>query len=143
MQRRHVGEEDFLNAPLDLDAKRLVLVVDDEPMVRRYAARVLLSAGYDVHEVGDGQQALDFLGVRTGLVDVVVSDIVMPRLNGVELMETLSRSHPDVPVILMSGYNPAELAQRGITAPCALLAKPFLPEALIAEVQRCIRENAR
>jgi two-component system cell cycle sensor histidine kinase/response regulator CckA len=131
-----------LSAPLDLDAKHLVLVVDDEPVVRRYAARVLLSAGYEVHEAGDGQQALDFLEGRAGAVDVVVSDIVMPRLNGVELLETLSRAHPDLPVILMSGYGPAELAQRGIAAPCALLGKPFPPEKLVAEVQRCIRENA-
>ncbi|HTK42340.1 MAG TPA: response regulator [Gemmatimonadales bacterium] len=131
-----------MSAPLDLDAKHLVLVVDDEPVVRRYAARVLLSAGYEVHEAGDGQQALDFLEGRAGAVDVVVSDIVMPRLNGVELLETLSRAHPDLPVILMSGYGPAELAQRGIAAPCALLGKPFPPEKLVAEVQRCIRENA-
>jgi len=95
-----------------------------------------------VHEAGDGQQALDFLEGRAGAVDVVVSDIVMPRLNGVELLETLSRAHPDLPVILMSGYGPAELAQRGIAAPCALLGKPFPPEKLVAEVQRCIRENA-
>ena len=119
-----------------------MLVVEDEPVVRRFAARVLDSAGYDVHEVGDGQQALDFLTAREQAVDVVVSDIVMPRLNGVQLLETLSKSHPDLPVILMSGYGPADLAERGIAAPCALLAKPFLPEQLIAEVRRCIRENA-
>ena len=131
-----------MSAPLDLNTKHLVLVVDDEPVVRRYAARVLVSAGYEVHEAGDGQQALDFLVARAGSVDAVVSDIVMPRLNGVELMESLSRSHPDLPVILMSGYGPADLAQRGIAAPCALLGKPFPPETFIAEVQRCIRENA-
>lgn len=131
-----------MSSPLEFETRHLVLVVDDEPVVRRLAARVLDSAGYDVHEVGDGQQALDFLTARDTDVDVVVSDIVMPRLNGVQLLETLSRSHPDLPVILMSGYGPAELADRGIAAPCALLAKPFLPEQLIAEVRRCIRENA-
>jgi two-component system, cell cycle sensor histidine kinase and response regulator CckA len=131
-----------LSAPLEFEAKHFVLVVDDEPVVRRFAARVLLSAGYVVHEVADGQQALDFLTAREPDVDVVVSDIVMPRLNGVQLLETLSKSHPDLPVILMSGYQPAELAERGIAAPCASLAKPFLPEQLIAEVRRCIRENA-
>jgi two-component system, cell cycle sensor histidine kinase and response regulator CckA len=131
-----------LSSPLEFETRHLVLVVEDEPVVRRFAARVLDSAGYDVHEVGDGQQALDFLTAREQAVDVVVSDIVMPRLNGVQLLETLSKSHPDLPVILMSGYGPADLAERGIAAPCALLAKPFLPEQLIAEVRRCIRENA-
>jgi CheY-like chemotaxis protein len=131
-----------LSPPLDLDPKHLVLVVDDEPVVRKVAARVLLSAGYEVREVGDGQQALDFLQVGNLNVDVVVSDIVMPRLNGVELLETLSRSHPDLPVILMTGYGAADLEARGIAPPCSLLAKPFLPEQLIAEVERCIREKA-
>jgi len=131
-----------LSPPLDLDPKPLVLVVDDEPVVRKVAARVLLSAGYEVREVGDGQQALDFLQVGNLNVDVVVSDIVMPRLNGVELLETLSRSHPDLPVILMTGYGAADLEARGIAPPCSLLAKPFLPEQLIAEVERCIREKA-
>ena len=131
-----------MSPPLDLDPKHLVLVVDDEPVVRKVAARVLLSAGYEVREVGDGQQALDFLQVGNLNVDVVVSDIVMPRLNGVELLETLSRSHPDLPVILMTGYGAADLEARGIAPPCSLLAKPFLPEQLIAEVERCIREKA-
>jgi CheY-like chemotaxis protein len=131
-----------LSSPLDLDPKHLVLVVDDEPVVRKVAARVLLSAGYEVREVGDGQQALEFLQVGNLNVDVVVSDIVMPRLNGVELLETLSRSHPELPVILMSGYGAADLEARGIAPPCALLAKPFLPERLLAEVERCIREKA-
>jgi CheY-like chemotaxis protein len=131
-----------LNIPLDSAPKHLVLVVDDEPVVRRFAARVLVSAGYAVHEVGDGQQALKFLQEGDSNVDVVVSDIVMPRLNGVELLETLSRSHPDLPVILMSGYGAADLEARGIAPPCSLLAKPFLPDQLIAEVERCIREKA-
>lgn len=115
-----------------------ILVVDDEPIVRRFASRVLADAGYSVATAADGAEALELLRGRREPVRVVVSDIVMPRLNGVQLLQALSVSHPDLPIILMSGFAPAQLADRGIAAPCSVLAKPFPPELLLAEVRRCI-----
>jgi DNA-binding NtrC family response regulator len=114
-----------------------VLIVDDEAAIRRFAARVLLEEGFEVLEAEDGVQALTT--IATGQVNAVVSDIVMPRLNGVQLMEALSISHPHLPVVLMSGYATGELVGMGIAAPCALIAKPFPPERLIEEVRRCLR----
>jgi DNA-binding NtrC family response regulator len=73
--------------------------------------------------------------------DVVVSDIVMPRLNGVELMHALSATRPDLPVILMSGYATAALVDLGITPPCGMIAKPFPAERLVEEVRRCTRRR--
>lgn len=115
-----------------------VLVVDDESAVRRFACRVLLEAGYGVDEAADGSHALSL--IRSGAVDpdAVVSDIVMPRMTCVELLQSLSVERPDLPVILMSGYGTDQLQRRGIVSPCSVLAKPFLPELLLAEVQRCI-----
>ena len=114
----------------------LILVVDDEPSIRRLATRALLEEGFDVREAGDGVQALEI--VHAAGVSVLVSDVVMPRLNGVQLMERLARSHPQLPVVLMSGYANAELTAMGIAAPCALLTKPFTPEVLVEEVRRCL-----
>lgn len=114
----------------------LILVVDDEPSIRRLAMRALLEEGFDVLGAGDGEQALEI--VDAGGVSVLVSDVVMPRLNGVQLMERLARSHPELPVVLMSGYAAPELAAMGIAAPCALLAKPFTPDRLVEEVRRCL-----
>jgi two-component system cell cycle sensor histidine kinase/response regulator CckA len=114
-----------------------VLVVDDEPAIRRFAARVLLEEGFEVLEAEDGVQALTT--VAAGQVNAVVSDIVMPRLNGVQLLEALSVSHPHLPVVLMSGYATRELIEMGIAAPCALITKPFAPEQLVEEVRRCLR----
>jgi two-component system, cell cycle sensor histidine kinase and response regulator CckA len=115
-----------------------VLVVDDEPTVRRFATRVLLDEGYTVHEARDGLEAMTLLESGGASVDCVVSDIVMPRLDGVKLLEALSARLPGLPVILMSAYGTAQLADRGISAPCAVLPKPFPPERLLAEVRRCI-----
>lgn len=118
-----------------------ILVVDDEAGIRRLTARILLEEGYLVYEAGDGREALEFLGQGDVVVDAVVSDIVMPRLNGVELFQALALSHPGLPMVLMSGYGMDELAQRGIAPPCAVLSKPFTPERLISEVRRCIAER--
>jgi DNA-binding NtrC family response regulator len=118
-----------------------VLVVDDEHAIRRFAARVLVLAGYLVHEASDGAEALAFITAAGTAVDVVVSDIMMPRLNGVELAEALAATHPDLPVILMTGYGAATLAERGIAPPCAVLVKPFTPERLVEEVRRCMKER--
>jgi CheY-like chemotaxis protein len=119
-----------------------ILVVDDEPSVRRFACRVLREAGYGVREAVDGVEALTV--VRSGHVeiDAVVCDIVMPRMNGVELLQSLSLEVPRLPVILMSGYDMNQLTRLGIVSPCGVLPKPFPPERLLAEVKRCIALEA-
>ena len=113
-------------------------MVDDEPVVRRFAVRVLEAEGFLVSEAADGADALRLLQEEVPGVDAVVSDIVMPRLNGVELLRVLSSTHPQLPVLLMSGYASAELEGMGIAAPCAVLAKPFAPERLVEELRRCL-----
>jgi CheY-like chemotaxis protein len=88
-----------------------ILVVDDEGAVRRFALRVLEREGYRVVEARDGIEALEL--IRQGHeFDAVVSDIVMPRMNGVELMQALSTAAADLPVILMSGYATGALAEQ-------------------------------
>jgi len=115
-----------------------ILIVDDEPSIRRFAARVLLEQGFLVDEASDGAEALERLRAGAVLADVVVTDVVMPRLNGVELVHELAESHPQIPVILMSGYAAAQLDGMGIVAPCGVLAKPFPAERLVEEVRRCL-----
>ena len=116
-----------------------VLVVDDEAAVRRFACRVLKLAGYSVFEAIDGVEALELIQDQTVAPEAVVSDIVMPRMNGVQLMQALSVSQPELPVILMSGYATTALSELGIASPCSILTKPFTAESLLAEVERCTR----
>jgi two-component system, cell cycle sensor histidine kinase and response regulator CckA len=126
-------------APVRGASSASVLVVDDETAVRRFACRVLERAGYGVFEATDGVEALDLIKGQSVPLEAVVSDIVMPRMNGVELMQALSVSQPELPVILMSGYATAALTELGIATPCSILPKPFSGERLLAEVTRCIR----
>jgi two-component system cell cycle sensor histidine kinase/response regulator CckA len=115
-----------------------ILVVDDEAAVRRFAMRVLEREGFGVIEAVDGLEALELVRDKKIAVDAVVSDIVMPRMNGVELLDALSTSHPTIPVLLMSGYATAALSEMGIASPCGILPKPFPPERLLAELERCL-----
>jgi two-component system cell cycle sensor histidine kinase/response regulator CckA len=128
--------------PQSSDRVSQVLLVDDEPALRQFAARILIEEGYIVHEAMDGAEALERVTASAAQFDVVVSDIVMPRLNGVELLAVLSVSFPEIPVVLMSAYGTAELTERGIAAPCAVLSKPFSAEHLLDEVRRCLRDRS-
>jgi two-component system, cell cycle sensor histidine kinase and response regulator CckA len=133
------ADESLPPTPARAGTMASVLVVDDEIAVRRFACRVLERAGYGIFEAADGVEALELVQARTVPLDVVVSDIVMPRMNGVELMQALSVSQPGLPVILMSGYATTALFELGIAAPCSILMKPFPGERLLAEVSRCSR----
>jgi DNA-binding NtrC family response regulator len=115
-----------------------VLVVDDEPGVRRFAARALEGEGYQVHTAKDGVEALELVGALHRRLGLIITDVVMPRLDGVGLLRSVSASHPALPVILMSGYATGHLVNLGLTAPCAVLGKPFSVEALLGEVRRCL-----
>jgi len=118
-----------------------ILVVDDERAVRRYAARILQQDGHTVYEAADGAEALDLIERDTIPAELVVSDIIMPRLNGVELMKALAVTHPGVPVILMSAYAQGELSEMGVVAPCGVVPKPFGAERLLQEVRQCLSKR--
>jgi two-component system cell cycle sensor histidine kinase/response regulator CckA len=119
-----------------------ILVVDDERAVRRFASRILQQDGHTVYEAADGAEALDLIERGAAPVELVVSDIIMPRLNGVELMKVLAVTHPEVPVILISAYAQGELAAMGVAAPCGVVPKPFPAERLVQEVRRCLSKRA-
>jgi two-component system, cell cycle sensor histidine kinase and response regulator CckA len=127
------------SSPTRAGAGVSVLVVDDETAVRRFAVRVLQREGYEVLEAADGLEALEMLRAGKVTVDLIVSDIVMPRMNGVELMQAVTESDPRIPVVLMSGYATAALSELGIATPCSIVPKPFPAERLLAEVHRCVR----
>src|ERR1051325_10346358 len=110
---------------------RHILVVDDDATVRQICRRILHSAGYQTHEASDGSAALDFVRESPDRPHLVVSDIVMPRMNGVQLLEALSVLYPGLPILLMSAYTIEALREQGIDVPCGLLAKPFTPEHLL------------
>ena len=97
-----------------------VLLVEDNPQVREFAEGLLADLGCDVVSAETGEQALEKLG-RTG-IDLVLTDVVMPGMSGVELARRIQESHPDVPVLLATGFSD-EIVSRGCDF--AVLSKPF------------------
>jgi EAL domain-containing protein (putative c-di-GMP-specific phosphodiesterase class I) len=112
-----------------------ILVVDDEPAIRRGIARVLERRGFDVETAQDGQQAADWLDHDT--CDVVVCDISMPRLDGLGLLRHVSLLDLDIPVILITGAPSLESAIQAIEyGAFHYLTKPFDPQELLQTVVR-------
>jgi PAS domain S-box-containing protein len=109
----------------------VVLVVEDEPLVRALAARILEQEGYQVVDAEDGQVALELLDSRAVCPDLVITDVVMPRLNGRQLSDAVGERWPGLPVLFISGHlGDDAVVQRLVPAGAAFLQKPFTPEAL-------------
>jgi len=117
-------------------AEGVVLLVDDEPAVRDYAARALSEAGYTVLSAGSGAEALDLLGPYETGPAIVVTDLAMAEVDGRTLVERLRERYPEVPVLYMSGFTGADVIRRGlIEADQPFLQKPFGPDELVHQVQ--------
>jgi signal transduction histidine kinase/CheY-like chemotaxis protein len=114
-----------------------VLVVDDEPAVRRLLARILRSRGYDVFETEDAQSALAFMGSATRPMDLVVTDIVMPAMSGVRFAEQIRSQWPAVRILFVSGF-PTTDATASEMSSIPLLGKPFTPEQIEAKVREVL-----
>jgi two-component system cell cycle sensor histidine kinase/response regulator CckA len=113
-----------------------VLIAEDEEAVRTLAARALSELGYETLQAEDGRAALDILIERDGRVDLVITDLIMPRMDGKELGEEIARRYAALPVLYMSGYTDDDALLRGLVAPDApFVAKPFAPDALASRVQ--------
>jgi PAS domain S-box-containing protein len=115
-----------------------VLVVEDDPGVRRVVARMLDQAGYGVLEAGGGEEALRIVTSAEEPIDIVVSDIVMPIMDGLELLTRLRGHRSDLPVVLMSGYSEQELGVNARRRASAFLQKPFTPRQLGDAVRNAI-----
>ncbi|MGH3130502.1 MAG: response regulator [Gaiellaceae bacterium] len=112
-----------------------ILVVEDEELVRRLIVEVLTEQGYVVLPARNGAEALA-LAAEQDRIDLVLTDLVMPGINGRELAERLAESHGEARVLFMSGYGESVIVHRGVLEPeTSFIEKPFTLAALAAEVR--------
>jgi PAS domain S-box-containing protein len=117
----------------------LILIAEDEPMVRDIMARTLRDCGYAVAEAADGRQALDLVESKQGRVNLIVADVVMPDMGGREMASRLADRWPDVPVLFTSGYTGLDVVHRGLLEEGReFLQKPLAPEALARKVREMV-----
>jgi len=122
----------------------LVLVVDDEPDVRKVVRMTLEKVGYQVIEAEDGETAIQEIqkGENPLILDVMITDIRMPKINGVEAISYFQKEYPSVPLIVLTGFPDLDMAtsliQRGIVD---YLVKPVEADKLRAAVAKAIEKR--
>jgi two-component system, cell cycle sensor histidine kinase and response regulator CckA len=123
--------------PAPAEQPPTVLLVEDEPALRELAAMILEGEGYLVIQASDGGDAVTVADRYRGPIDLLLTDVVMPRMSGPELAQRLRSLRPGLEVLYMSGYNDSRLLARGLEEQSVnLLSKPFTPDALVEEVSR-------
>jgi CheY-like chemotaxis protein len=112
-----------------------LLLVDDDESVRRYLRSFLEQDDFFVIEAVDGLNALELAADHLGRIDVVLTDYLMPRLNGLELRERLEKTNPGLPVILLSSY--ADEIQN-LHSELIVFSKPFNPKLVILKIRELV-----
>jgi PAS domain S-box-containing protein len=116
-----------------------ILVVEDDAAVRPLVRGVLLSRGYSVLEASGGDEALSVSESHRGPIKLLVTDLVMPGMNGRDLAEQLLLRHPEIRVLYMSGYTNDAIVRQGVLEEgAAFLQKPFTPDALARKVREVL-----
>ena len=121
-----------------------VLVAEDDEAVRAMMCRTLRDEGHHVLEAADGQEAIDLLAGSGSALDLLVADVAMPRMGGLELSEQLAQLRPGVPTLFISGYPGSEVVARGLLRDgLPSLNKPFSPDALAMRVRQLLSASAQ
>ncbi|WP_309084501.1 cell cycle histidine kinase CckA [Chelativorans sp.] len=136
------GEQKQREANRDLSGSARVLLVEDEDAVRMGSVRALTSRGYEVHEASSGTEALEIFHALEGKVDIVVSDVVMPEMDGPTLLRELRKEQPNIKFIFVSGYAEDAFAKNlPSDAIFGFLPKPFSLRQLATTVKEMLEDE--
>jgi two-component system cell cycle sensor histidine kinase/response regulator CckA len=139
---RHAAEVGSKIEPRPVGGDETVLVAEDEPSVRAIVVRMLKSAGYRVIVAEDGEEAVQLFRARSGEIDAVLVDAIMPRKGGAEAIAEIRAIDPDMVAILSSGYAESIVAQGGAAPGVEFLPKPYLPDQLLRCLRRALAQRA-
>jgi DNA-binding response OmpR family regulator len=114
----------------------VILVADDDVMIRNLVTLLLQSEGYVVLSASDGQEGLELSRKYPGSIDLLITDVDMPRLNGMNLYAHLIKERPGIKAIVMTGGDVNEILRQNVNLP--FLPKPFDGEALFARVREIL-----
>jgi CheY-like chemotaxis protein len=119
--------------------RETILLVEDEVDVRALAREVLERQGYTVLAASDGLQALRYLETEADRIDLVLTDVVMPRMSGRELVDRVRAIRAEMRVLYMSGYTEDAIVRHGVhDSSAVLLGKPFAPADLLGKVREVL-----
>jgi len=116
-----------------------ILVVDDEPEIRKLVSSILTSAGYTVYLADSGEQAIRSFAKHGNEITLLLTDVVAPGMSGPMLVDQLLESQPHLKILFMSGFNASQVVRRYVVERgYTLLPKPFTPEQLVQAVEHAI-----
>jgi two-component system, cell cycle sensor histidine kinase and response regulator CckA len=131
-------------APQVMLGSETLLLVEDNQEVRRYAATVLTSCGYRVLEAKDGAAASIIAQEYAGEIDLLLTDVILPGINGRELADRIRLSRPKIKVLFMSGYTADVIARRGVLEQdVAYIPKPVSPHSLASKVRQVLSDDSQ
>jgi signal transduction histidine kinase len=139
IEAERLDEQPGPETPVRSAAGRRVLVVEDEPSVRRLAVGALEHQGFLVESAGDGREALALLEASAGPPDLVITDLVLPHLSGRAVRKAVADRYPGVPVLYVSGYPGDAIEGRGwLEDGVPFLQKPFTPRELVRRTRELL-----
>ena len=115
-----------------------ILVVEDADSIRKMVCAMLAQAGYRCMEAADGEEAYRLIDGAPGVVDLVLTDVVMPRMGGPELARRVGRLRPELRIVFMSGYSEDPVVRSLERSASLFLAKPFTAQALLEKVRSAL-----
>jgi signal transduction histidine kinase/ActR/RegA family two-component response regulator len=131
-------------APTRLRGDETILLVEDEPSLRKVAQRILADAGYAVIAAGNGVEALAVAKGHPERIDLLLSDVIMPQMSGPQLAEQLLRERPGMPVLFMSGFAAPLMGSGGhVKEEVELIDKPFSASTLLAKIGEVLERSAK
>lgn len=131
--------DDAVQTARDNRGSETILLVEDEQMVRDLATTILREYGYTVLTAANGLEGLRICEDSTQAIDVLVTDVVIPEMNGRQLAEAAAQLRPDMKVIYMSGYTDDSVVRHGgLEGDATFIQKPFLPDALVLSVREVL-----
>jgi CheY-like chemotaxis protein len=116
---------------------KTILLVDDHEPILRLLHNYLEKKGYNVLEAQSGEEALLVAECFPAMIHILVTDLIMARMNGRELARQLTELRPEMQVIIMSGFPDQVMAQQELTTEIPILAKPFVPQRLLTAIEMC------
>jgi CheY-like chemotaxis protein len=119
-----------------------ILVVDDEPTILNLCQRMLQAGGYEVVQAASGEAALRVASDPQHSIDLALLDIMMPIMNGIELASRLQAAHPELPIVLMTGFTVREIERIVADHPYRIIWKPFKTDSLLRMIDNALGQSA-
>jgi DNA-binding NtrC family response regulator len=133
----------YTHANMSASNAAVILLVEDESMVREITGEVLSHAGYRVLETSNAREALQVASQHQGRIDLLLTDIVMPEMNGADLAQRMLNQQPDLVTLFMSGYAEHDVLRHASISTAIHIQKPFTVDVLLSRVAEALNSGAK